>query len=104
MYLEDFTKQAIIATIDLDQICTYMKFNETGDRLALGFTNGTILIYDTNKSTDPILLCESSRKGKYHISAIEAIIWSQDGKYLKTISQDNLIFYEVSYSKTKKVN
>ena len=68
-----------------------MKLNADGSKLALGFESGKVSVFDINKPSCITLLKEST----VHESGVTDVIWSSDGKYLKTISKDNLVYLEV---------
>jgi WD40 repeat protein len=79
--------------------CSCLKFSEDGGKLALGFANGKIAILNTNICKDTKEICRAQAekaKDLNHESAIETIIWSNDGKYLKTLSRSNLLFFGIA--------
>ena len=71
--------------------CTKLKLNEDGDKLAIGFENGKVVIFDINNPKTIVKYKEC----QHHSKPIEDLIWSKNSKYLKTISKNNLIYYDL---------
>lgn len=62
-----------------------LQFSPRGDYLALGCSNGGVVIYDMD--TNRPILALGSKLGA-HIRSVQAISWSQCGRYLLTASRD----------------
>ncbi|KAJ5126801.1 WD repeat protein [Penicillium atrosanguineum] len=60
---------------------TCLRFNHTGEYLASGRVDGTVVIFDIE--TNGV-----ARKLQGHTRQIQSISWSRDGRYLLTSSQD----------------
>ncbi|KAJ5682691.1 WD repeat protein [Penicillium macrosclerotiorum] len=60
---------------------TCLRFNHTGDYLASGRVDGTVVIFDIE--TNGV-----ARKLQGHTRQIQSLSWSRDGRYLLTSSQD----------------
>ncbi|KAJ5167234.1 uncharacterized protein N7482_006015 [Penicillium canariense] len=60
---------------------TCLRFNQTGDYLASGRADGTVVIFDIE--TNGV-----ARKLQGHTRQIQSLSWSRDGRYLLTSSQD----------------
>lgn len=59
----------------------FVKYNHTGDYLASGLSNGTILIIDND--TKSVI-----RQLKGHSRSVQSLCWSKSGKYLLSSSRD----------------
>lgn len=62
-----------------------VRFSPRGDYLALGCSNGGVVIYDMD-TFRPI--CVLGNKMGAHMRSVQSISWSPDGKYLLTGSRD----------------
>lgn len=61
----------------------YIQFNAKGDYLALGLSDGTIVIYDVGSYTIVAVLAKNG-----HVRPITSLAWSRCGRYLLSSSQD----------------
>lgn len=59
-------------------------FSPTGDRLALAFSLGRLVVFDWRKNAF-LFACRS------HYGAFTSVAWSPDGQYLATGSEDDLV-------------
>lgn len=62
-----------------------VRFSHGGDYLAMGCTNGAVIIYDMD-TAKPIAML--GNKGGAHVRSIQSIAWSKNGRYLLTSSRD----------------
>ncbi|SCV00469.1 LANO_0F07008g1_1 [Lachancea nothofagi CBS 11611] len=62
-----------------------VQFSQGGDYLALGCSNGAVIIYDMD-TAKPISML--GNKGGGHVRSIQSIAWSKDGRYILTSSRD----------------
>ena len=61
----------------------HIQFNKKGDYLALGLSDGTVLVYDLASLA---IVCVLSRDG--HVRPVTSLTWSACGRYLLSSSQD----------------
>ncbi|CEP61786.1 COMPASS subunit protein SWD1 LALA0_S04e00650g [Lachancea lanzarotensis] len=62
-----------------------LRFSHGGDYLAMGASNGAVVIYDM-ETIKPIAML--GNRGGGHVRSIESIAWSQDDRYILTGSRD----------------
>ena len=79
-----------------------LSFNPSGNRLAVGFEDGLIFVYDSTNPAEVCKICQSTSKGKRHNTAISQLVWNDEGNQLSTISSDNLLYYEIDFNQAKQ--
>lgn len=62
-----------------------LRFSHGGDYLAVGCSNGSVVIYDMD-TKKPISMLGS--RGGCHVRSVQSISWSLDGRYLWTCARD----------------
>lgn len=67
----------------LHAVC--VQFSPRGDYLAMGCSNGAVVVYDMDTSKP---ICMLGNKGGGHVRAIQSIAWSYCGRYVLTTSRD----------------
>ncbi|SCU87604.1 LAFA_0E07734g1_1 [Lachancea sp. 'fantastica'] len=69
--------------IPLQTCC--LRYSHGGDYLAMGSTNGAVVIYDMETSKPVAML---GNRGGGHVRSVESIAWSNDDRYILTSSRD----------------
>ncbi|AAS53366.1 AFL006Cp [Eremothecium gossypii ATCC 10895] len=77
--------ETLTYTFEIPLQCDCLEFSPGGDYLAVGCSNGSLVIYDMD-TKKPISVLGNHGGG--HVRAVQSVAWSQCGRYLWSSSRD----------------
>ncbi|SCU82405.1 LADA_0C05028g1_1 [Lachancea dasiensis] len=77
--------ERLTQTFDTPLHTCCVQFSPGGDYLAMGCSNGAVIIYDMDTGKPITML---GNKGGGHVRSIQSIQWSQNGRYILTGARD----------------
>lgn len=87
-------------TLEVPVAAVCVKFSPRGDYLAVGCSNGAIIIYDMD-SLKPIAML-GTHSGA-HTRSVQSVCWSNDGRYLWSSGRDWYAKLALGYDSTDQV-